>query len=1553
MPSNEGPKGRIHHSMVRVTHQDGVSRIVLFAGQDFDGMALQDMWTFHPEANHDESKRWQRVTIVGPDVPKPRYGHAMTTTSRATLMVSGGLDASAVSIADLWEFSLSWDVDDIYSPKGQWAQRTPASSTVPDARAYHSLASLNGADLLLFGGECNDRDIRNDLWHFDDVTSTWTEVMAPGSANSERPAIRFQQNMVQIGPTALMFGGLGQTGTGMAYNEILWELITKGDETNLTARWRRVNARGPSFRHTTTMVEMNGGVFVFGGFQSGSFFNDLWFFSACVCVEGHQRGPFEGNYVCQACPPNTFKDSIGLRPCSKCPVRSFSDANTGATSLWNCTCEGGYFRELPAQCSSCAPGKYKLEGNSPCLLCAAGSYSAQAASTGCSVCPCRALSTLGSPSCNCIEGYTRQRLCHACPAICVPCASGSYKNSLSNEPCTLCPRHSVSDSGSISVLNCSCPRGYSGNSDGESCAPCPPGHAKSVAGPGLCTICPPGTYTLLRNASTECILCPPGKISNTSGHYFSGDQEHHLDRACTDCPAPTLTSSPGALGVENCTCGRGYQPSTSTRLSGYVRETAVCQPCLAGWYQDVIGFSACSRCVAGTFADLPASSSCHDCPHDTYSSRLSSRECIQCPFDHKITEVVVQGKSNFTLPTYYRLISNESQCRASCDGIPSCTGSGFSATLEFGHVQRISGIYEPWTDLTTIAGVEITDYGQGYHPSFLPKIECSLRAEFMIPQAQCFDGTNGSTLINCTGNLTNITQSVPGPWDLFNEEIDVYLQDLTWAGAKQQLLVVAANTVSSPIASTSQSACSCAPGYHGESMSSCTACAPGSYKDFIGLGVLVPSDGAVEHLCLKCEAGKYGVLPAQVNCSLCPRNTFSRSIGAAEPSTCQDCPTNSQSPQGSSTRYNCSCNAGYTTDGGILVGPDLTLFRCIPCRAGLYKDWVGTEICKECPEYSSSLPGAASLFDCTCIPGYTQNNGTVIGATAGQFPNCDSLSTAEPERSLPVCERCEPGKFKPASGPHVCTLCPQGKYSAATGAVTEDTCVPCPTNKTTLTAGMLVVASCKCQAGFEPLGPDCIACNVGQYKFAIADYACALCAAGTFSDRIGTEQCSKCAAGTYWGGIGGTSSDNCLLCSANSHSPAGSVAAADCLCNKGFSGPDGGPCVACTLGTYKNVNGSTLCTLCPADTYAESFASKGIDACLSCPNYTRSEAGSRDRMNCLCLPGYSGPKGGPCVACLPGTYKQVNGSSACVPCAAGKYSPTPSAIAEDTCQNCPAGSHSAEATVNVSHCLCSRGYTGVPPSPCLPCLKGSYKSTVGSLPCELCVAGKYLSEVAQVAASNCSACPANATSAAGSTNISMCICTPGFSGNNGGACAPCPAGMFKSSNGSAPCSFCHAGRYSGAVAATSSMVCLACPGNSSSRPGSAHITDCKCNAGYTGPDGDACSACTAGFYKHVIGSDACISCQPGKYNTQAASRSEQACSPCLNSSSSPPGSANITDCICNAGYTGLDGQQCLPCVGGWKSVNGSSACVQCMRGKYSLAPAAMSRDICYSCRNLR
>ena len=104
---------------------------------------------------------------------------------------------------------------------------------------------------------------------------------------------------------------------------------------------------------------------------------------------------------------------------------------------------------------------------------------------------------------------------------------------------------------------------------------------------------------------------------------------------------------------------------------------------------------------------------------------------------------------------------------------------------------------------------------------------------------------------------------------------------------------------------------------------------------------------------------------------------------------------------------------------------------------------------------------------------------------------------------------------------------------------------------------------------------------------------------------------------------------------------------------------------------------------------------------------------------------------------------------------------------------------------------------------------------------------------------------------------------------------------------------CQAGTFHDRTS-TSNNSCAACPSGSTSPPSSDNVTDCKCNAGYTGPDGSTCAACEAGKYKAVNGSVACLSCP--------------------SHSSSPAGSDNVTDCKCTQGFPGEDGGPCIRAV---------------------------------------
>jgi hypothetical protein len=92
----------------------------------------------------------------------------------------------------------------------------------------------------------------------------------------------------------------------------------------------------------------------------------------------------------------------------------------------------------------------------------------------------------------------------------------------------------------------------------------------------------------------------------------------------------------------------------------------------------------------------------------------------------------------------------------------------------------------------------------------------------------------------------------------------------------------------------------------------------------------------------------------------------------------------------------------------------------------------------------------------------------------------------------------------------------------------------------------------------------------------------------------------------------------------------------NCLCNAGFSGPDGSRCIRCAGGNYKASPGSNACTDCGAGKYSEAVAATSDTTCLSvaCPTSSDAPVGSSSLQNCLCDVGFSGPDGGPCFQCI-------------------------------------------------------------------------------------------------------------------------------------------------------------------------------------------------------------------------------------------------------------------------------------------------------------------------------
>ena len=139
---------------------------------------------------------------------------------------------------------------------------------------------------------------------------------------------------------------------------------------------------------------------------------------------------------------------------------------------------------------------------------------------------------------------------------------------------------------------------------------------------------------------------------------------------------------------------------------------------------------------------------------------------------------------------------------------------------------------------------------------------------------------------------------------------------------------------------------------------------------------------------------------------------------------------------------------------------------------------------------------------------------------------------------------------------------------------------------------------------------------------------------------------------------------------------------------------------------------------------------------------------------------------------------------------------------------------------------------------------------------------------------------------------------------------PCAAGkfqLFAGSNSSGDCRACAAGKYSDTAGASSEADCRACPSHSQSGNASGAARDCRCNVGYSGPDGGPCQACAAGTFKDVVGNEPARCLAPGANCSYNASHLE-ACAPCRAGFYSQPAATACTGC------TALQVRRPAPCT---------------------------------------
>jgi len=309
-------------------------------------------------------------------------------------------------------------------------------------------------------------------------------------------------------------------------------------------------------------------------------------------------------------------------------------------------------------------------------------------------------------------------------------------------------------------------------------------------------------------------------------------------------------------------------------------------------------------------------------------------------------------------------------------------------------------------------------------------------------------------------------------------------------------------------------------------------------------------------------------------CRLCENGTY------CFDETLFVCPANSRSQPGSGNITACVCIAGhYATADHV----------CRPCEPGWFCP--GDESLRACPGNSSSDVFAVDMSDCFCSPGYTGMLGP----------------------SVQECAACTSGSAKAGNGSAACVLCAPGTFQAAPAAAA---CNQCPAHSSTpgvtgARHGSTAATACVSDPGYFSNG------STGR----ITVYA-----AGTFQPLANQTACTDCRRGDpenrfYTLENASTSAVACLTCPDHS----GVLGAASghgirsCACSVGFTGADGGSCVACAVGLVKAIAGSARCVACAADEYANPMNTM----CLACTGNSSSAAASDNRSACVCAAGFA------------------------------------------------------------------------------------------------------------------------------------------------------------------------------------------------------------------------------------------------------------------------------------------------------------------------------------------
>lgn len=1245
------------------------------------------------------------------------------------------------------------------------------------------------------------------------------------------------------------------------------------------------------------------------------------------CAQGTFKSLLD-NSACQWCPVGSttlYTQSLSQASCiSKPGYYGLDGADTFTPCPWN-SYKGDAGGETEADCISCFPGSMTTE-------------QAATAKTDCQ-CLLQGYEYFDGNQCACQAGYYDSNPDPA-SSTCVLCEAGKYcpkDCSLygSDQFCLAkldCPEYSTSSPSSTSLAQCACIAGYI---DTGSCVACEVGKYKESA--QVCGSCPNHTTTAgVGSASIDSCVCASGytvldsNASSSSRRLLShgscenlppgpppyyclpGWEDNCVDETEWLAGFPPFTNFDNGDGCISCTDFLSVNPSVDCdTLFDDLGQTSTaqieCTACEEGKYKDFIGNEACVSCPALKTSDAGAadvvecnciaghyreeiSGNCSLCPVNQYGI---DNICWDCPENMDTQGNVGAGAiSDCSCSAgFYGVVGACSVCEAGnyCAG-----GESQTACPEFrSSFAGAGGVQDcfcasPYVEdsgscVLCSAGKYRNDEGIALLP-FLPEaIEVVFAPDQYDDNANTWYWTQSQTqhadlLSLLFPEFSSISEwpscsasaVVPGSTsgDLFtNYPCVVNAGDHSGSPERQ------CNSNSGQILDHR--------GHWKGQMSKCpaylfkyeirdkdtqtiqTRTFRVSQTSWIWWWyIAVFNEGvAIYH---------YNV---QLNTVLDSGDYFVRN--SAE--VCKQCPSHSESLEGSTLPTDCTCQDGHVGPPG---GPCLPLLPCPPgsfgvdsvdlsscqlCPENTYKMLSGDSECLECGVNLVSPPGTALAQHCSCISGYLSvpqpgefpANGAEI--YCNQMDSCVFGCISAPyyynradEAGLYFCLNQEEGLAMMSAAGYPDDLVDYG----------PDTWAQIDKNVLTQDMWLLKADGLKVQLRKEffiaRMGHIPLRFGAGHswwHMWMDCDYDSGKWYNSPCQDGPICPQSDKCDWLVNWG----QSYYNWAEQEAYHYFGNGVFYEEEYHMQKYIFHVGDRIYASEPTGL---VYPPPKCELCPANTYLIN------NTCAPCPNDLESDVGSLDVNECECR------KQG---------HFQAN--MACEPC------PNNTFYENGACEQCPVNSISAAASISIDNCICLPGFID------------------NGFECVGCDAGQYLEETI------CVACPEHSWSVKNSASLSSCLCAAGYQANFANTpptCDSCPVGTFKNSSSSESCTPCQEFSTS-AIGATSQL-------------------NCTCFEGYKNILGRECGKICPAGYEHHEANVACYPCNNNHYKEMAGDHLCEACP--VNSFHSKYNSTSLNDCLCARGFVRHASwpavKECVPCAAGSFNMEpGSEKCFEC------------------------